>query len=177
MLTGLVGGFIIYTVILDFTDPVVPDWNLFREEELPSATETHSIKAAMLAMAGAATLFISLIPVSNSNRGTTIDLLVRVMGAIAVVLTGWFWLLSATNGNPGPYLVAIVPSMAIFVLAFIVMIILRLAGDLDERQLKETGTAKPTKETFIMGLVMTLVLVLAFALIFGALVFLPKWLF
>ena len=131
----------------------------------------------MLAMAGAATLFISLIPVSNSNRGTTIDLLVRVMGAIAVVLTGWFWLLSATNGNPGPYLVVIVPSMAIFVLAFIVMIILRLAGDLDERQLKETGTAKPTKETFIMGLVMTLVLVLAFALIFGALVFLPKWLF
>ena len=177
ILTGLVSGLIIYTVALDFTNPVHPDWNLFEQEELPTATEMYGAKAAILAMAGAATLFIGFIPTRRSNRSRRIDLLIQVSGAIAVALTGWFWLLSATDGHPGPYLVAIVPSMAVFVLTLIVFVVLRLAEDRDEEQVQETGSAKLTWGSVVMLLVMLLVVALSFASIIGAVVFLPKWLF
>ena len=172
-LTVLVSGFILYTVFLDFTDPSAPNWNLFHEEELPSAIESYGAKAAMLAMAGAATLFISLIPIGSSRRSRGIDLSVQIVGAIAVGCTGWFWLLSATNGNPGPYLAAIVPSMAVFAVVFTANIIMRLAYDLDERQIEETGRAKLTWKSVILGLVF----LLAFALMIVVIVFIPIWLF
>ncbi len=173
MLTSLVGCFIVYTVILDFTNPVHPDWNLFRRDELPSDTEVHGIKAAMLAMAGAATLFIGFIPVGNNHRSRRGDLSLQIVGALAVGLTGWFWLLSATNGEPGPYLAAIVPSMGVFAVVFISSVIFKLVYDRDETQLKETGSTKLTWKTVILGLI----LLFAFALIIGAIVFIPKWLF
>ncbi len=169
----LVTGLIIFTVTIDFTDTGYPDWNLFQQSELPSATEVYGAKAAILAMAAAATLFIGFIPVNSSNRGTRVDLYVQVVGAIAVGLTGWFWLLSATNGNPGPYLVAIVPSMAVFVLAVGIFLGLRIAHGLDERQVNETGKTKLIWDIVKLGLVF----LLAFALIIGAIAFVPKWLF
>lgn len=172
-LTFLVSGFIIYTVVLDFTEPVAPNWNLFREEELPSATESYGAKAAMLAMAGAATLFISLIPTGSSRRNRKIDLYVQTVGAIAVGCTGWFWLLSATNGNLGPYLAAIVPSMTVLAVIFTASITMRLADDLDERQIEETGRAKLTWKGVILGLVF----LIAFALMIVINAFVPMWLF
>ena len=173
LLTGFVGGFILYTVLLDFTDPLVQNWNIFREEEKPTTTQSYGAKAAMLAMAGAATLFTSLIPIGTSPRSRRIDLGVQIVGAIAVTSTGWYWLLNATDGNPGPYLAAIVPSMAVFVLAFGAFLGLRIAGELDQKRIEESGKATLTWDVAILGLAIAV----AYALIVGIVFYLPGWLF
>ena len=173
ILASLVGCLIIYTIVLDFTDPLHPDWNLFQNEELLSTSSMYGAKAAILAMAAAATLFIGFIPIGSSSRGKTIDLVVGVVGAVAAISTGWFWLLSATDGKPAPYLLAIVPTMGVFLLVLIISIVLRLAEDLDKRGQEETDKRWLTWE----GVILLLAVPLALALIIGAMVLIPRWFF
>ena len=171
-LTGLVAVFITFIITLDFTDPIHPAWNTFNPDELPSTTEMNGAKAAILAMAGAATLFIGFIP-SRGNNSRRIDVLVRIVGAAAVGATGWFWLLSATGGNFRPYLFAVVPTLLLVTIILTFNIVLGRALEMDERQIKNTGKAKLTWNTAILAIVM----LLAFASVISAMVFLPQWLF
>ncbi len=172
LLAGFVAIFIAFVITLDFTDPIIPSWNTFHQDELPSTTEMNGAKAAILAMVGAATLFIGFIP-SRRSTDRRIDMLLRVVGAAAVGATGWFWLLSATDGKFGPYLIAVVPSMALVTCVLILNVSLSLAYNQDEKQIKNTGKAKLTWHTVILGIIM----ILALTLIFSAMIFLPRWIF
>ena len=66
-LTYLVFSLVGFLIVLDFTDPTVPNWNIFKT--IPSPTEVYGAKAALLAMAGAAFLFIGLMPTNPSKSG------------------------------------------------------------------------------------------------------------
>ena len=64
-LTYLVFSLVVFLIVLDFTDPTVPNWNIFKT--IPSPNEVYGAKAALLAMAGAVFLFIGLMPTNPSN--------------------------------------------------------------------------------------------------------------
>ena len=173
ILAGVAFNTIAVIVLIDFTSPSRPEWSLFGQDELPTTIEMYGAKAAILAIVGAATLFIAFIPTDNSRASRIVDLLVRIVGAVAVVTTGWFWLLSATNGSPTPYIVAIVPASLLFVFGLATTSVLRYAYTLDTKQMKKTGRAKLGWETVIM----TLILLLVFVLTFGTIAYLPSRLF
>ena len=173
ILAGLAFNTMVVIVLIDFTNPSRPQWSRFGQDELPTTIEMYGAKAAILAMVGAATLFVAFIPTDGSRRSRIVDLLVRIVGAIAVATTGWFWLLSATNGNPSPYIIAVVPATLIFVFGLATTSVIRYAYKLDTEQLKETGRAKLGWETVIMVLVVLLV----FVLTLGTIAYLPSWLF
>ena len=67
-LLSMVLSLLVFTVSLDFADPIIPAWNLFPDARPPTATETYGVKAAMLAIEGAAALFIGLIPTGTERR-------------------------------------------------------------------------------------------------------------
>ena len=96
----------ITTVAIDFRD-VSPDWDLFSES--PSSVESYGAKAAILALLGAAAVFIGFIPSGSSGMAKGADILVRLTGALMLAMTGLFWLLNATGGRPGPYLFCLRP--------------------------------------------------------------------
>ena len=173
ILAGVALNTIAVIVRIDFTSPSRPEWSLFGQDELPTTIEMYGAKAAILAIVGAATLFIAFIPTDNSRVSRIVDLLVRIVGAVAVATMGWFWLLSVTNGSPTPYIVAIVPASLLFVLGFAITSVIRYAYSLDTKQKKETGRAKLGWETVIMALVLLLV----FVLTLGTIAYLPSWLF
>ena len=173
LFAGLALSTVIATVLIDFTSPSRPEWSFFDQEELPSDTEAHGAKAAILAMVGAAVLVVGFIQIGSSSRSKKIDLLVQGVGAVAVGFTGWFWLLSATNGNPTPYLIAIVPSSLLYVFAFGVGMSFRYASHLDERQERETGRARLGWEIVVVVLLVLLVSLLTL----GTILYLPSLLF
>ena len=173
ILAGLAFNTIVITVLIDFTSPSLPEWSRFGQDELPTTIEMYGAKAAILALVGATTLFIAFIPIGSSRRSGIVDLLVRIVGAIAVGLAGWFWLLSATNGNPSPYFIVIVPATLLFVFGLATTSVLRHAYDLDTKQSQETSGAKLGWQTVIMVLVLLLVSVLTL----GTIIYLPNWLF
>ena len=129
----------IFTTGIDFRDVGYPEWDLFSES--PSSVESYGAKAAILALLGAAAMFIGFIPSGNSKNAKRVDLVVRVTGALALGMTGLYWLLNETEGRPGPYLIAYVPTVVIYVCAISVLITLRYASDRDERQIQEEGRA------------------------------------
>ena len=105
----------IVTAGIDFRNVGYPDWDLFRES--PSLVESYGAKAAILALLGAAAMFIGFIPSGSSRKAKRADLVVRLTGALALAMTGLYWLLNATEGRPGPYLIAYIPTVVIYVCA------------------------------------------------------------
>ena len=108
--------------------------------ELPPA-KAYGAKAALMALAGAATLFIGLIPARDS-RDNRIDLIARAVGAFSVGTAGWFWLLSATEGRPGPYLLIMVPTAAVYAAAVALNLVFGYAVAHDKMHMQEKGYTK-----------------------------------
>lgn len=170
LLANTVFTIVLAIVVVDFNDLINPEWSLFQDTDLPTQTEIYGAKAALLAMAAATTLFVGLIP-AGSNGGRTVNVWVGLVGGLAAGATGWFWLLNATEGEPRPYLVAIVPSIAIYMTAVVLGVVMRYANIKDTRQIRETGRATLTLGSIVLGLVT----IFAFALIFGLIFLLPRW--
>ena len=171
-LTHVVFVTVLAIVAVDFDDLIIPEWSLFQESELSSSTEGNGAKAALLAMAGAATLFIALIPTKTDRRARLADLWLGSVGALATGSTGWFWLLSATEGDPGPYLLAIIPLLTLYLIIVFVSLCLNHA----ERQDKEWNEAGRPKLT-LGFLVSPIVLLCGMTLAVVVAVFLPRWVF
>ena len=162
-LTYLVFSLVVFLIVLDFTDPTVPNWNIFKT--IPSPTEVYGAKAAFL--------FIGLMPTNPSKSGRRLDAGVKILGAVTVSLTGWFWLLSATNGQVGPYLAAVIPTIALCLIFTLVSIVMGYARSVDEEQIREDGRAKLKPGAIGLGIS---VVGLA-AVIMYLLVNVPRWLF
>ena len=170
-LTYLVTSLVLFLTVLDFIDPTVPNWNIF--DTIPSTTEAYGAKAALLAMAGGALLFIGLMPVHPSKFGRRLDLGVKIAGSLTVSITGWFWLLSATNGHVGPYLAAIIPTIALCLIFTICAIAFSYAQSVDNEQIREHGRARIRIDAIGLGI---LVVGIA-AIVMYLLVNVPGWLF
>ena len=88
-----------------------------------------------------------------------------MIGAIAAGLTGGFWLLNATDGDPAPYLAAAVPVIAISAIFVELSITFTIATALDERQIRETGRVRLGWEGVTLLLATLAVLLLPLAVI------------
>ena len=172
-LTFLMGWIILAIIIFDFADPIYPDWSRFQQTDFPTPIEVYGAKAALLAVAGAAMLFIALIPVDTSPRSKIINLLARLVGILAATSTGWFWLLNATNGRPTPYLIVFIPFLGLILIAMMIALAFWYTDEMDEKQLRETGTAKLKWK----GVLITLASTFALVLVFFGIAYLPGWLF
>ena len=89
------------------------------------------------------------------------DILVRFTGALALAMTGFYWLLNATGGRPGPYLVAYVPTVIVYGFVMAMFIIFRYMHDLDEKQIREEGKAMLSLNILVPIAVVGLVFILA----------------
>lgn len=81
---------------------------------------SYHVQAPMMAMLGAATLFVGLM----RSGITKLDKSVNILGIVLVLSTGTFWLLDATDGDIGPYFVFLVLSVPIIVTPMLSGIIL-----------------------------------------------------
>ena len=117
-------------------------------------------------------LFVSLMPVGTSDRERHINLWAAVIGAYLAIMAGWFWLLSATDGTPVPYLVVVAPFALTMLAALLVLLGLQYVGSIDARQIREKGKATLTWKSVVL-IILTLGLV-----IFGPLfviIAVPRW--
>ena len=137
-----------------------PDRDLFTSSP-PSKSEIYGVKAALFAMVAASLLFISFIP----SRNKRVDILIRALGAIATLLAGLFWLLSATKGNLEPYLVPIAIPITMYVLAAFSAIALSYANQHDELQIKQYGKAKLNWKLTLFFTILTALLFAIFTLV------------
>ena len=172
-LIAFVSVLVFMTIVIDFNDPPYPEWSLLKEGDPLPPANVNGAKAAILALAGAVTLFIGLIPTGNSSSSNAIDLMVKLIGAASAGAAGWFWLLSATEGRPGPYLLVMVPTMGLMVFLMVFNGVGRYATIHDEKQIREEGYAKLNWAILAMALGALAV----GALIVGAIVYLPGMLF
>ena len=172
-LTLLTGSIIFAIIIIDFADPFYYKWSRFQQTDFPTPIEVYGAKAALLAVAGAAILFIALIPVDTSPRSKMINLLAGLVGILAATSTGWFWLLNASNGKPTPYLIAFIPFIGLILVAMMISMAFWYTDEMDEKQLRETGTAKLKWKGVIIAFTSTL----ALALVLFGIAYLPDRLF
>ena len=156
------------TILVDFNDPPVPEWSRFEEGvPLPSAN-ADGAKAALLAMLGAATLFIGLIPTKDNRE---VELATRIVGAGSVAAAGWFWLLSATEGRPGNYLLVMVPVMFLLAGLMAISLISGVVQSYGEKAIQGNSTLR-----LPWRLLSLVAMALIAAVTIFALFFLPGWL-
>lgn len=153
VLTAAVFGIVLLTIATDYTKFANESLS---DGESATSTEAFNVKAAMLALAGAATLFIRLIPSIASRAHNFLILWLNAVGALAALSTGWFWLLGATGGRPGPYLIAVLPTMGIFAGVVIVSMLLR-------RDTSESKVSLTTLKTLLTLFVVALSVLVIFA--------------
>ncbi len=151
VLLALVLGIIIAVCFVDFNDPEIGNWDALREVSLSQA---HGAKAAMLALGAAAALFIGYIPGDSSKSTRIIDTLVKVVGTFAAGLAGWFWLLSETDNRPGPYLLAVVPTIAIMTIGSGINILLASASGHAGGRGAETRSRDLSPKSFIVAMLL-----------------------
>ena len=107
----VVVGLLTATVFADFYTPLFAGWEAPLVESGLTSAQVYGAKAAILAVLGAASLLLQFSPTTLSRPTFSIASVTSVTTAVAALLTGWFWLLSATAGNPSPFLIALVPSV------------------------------------------------------------------
>ncbi len=172
-LASLVLFLTLWIILADFSKPVDPEWNLLQGTRFSPSSKEDGAKAALLAMCGAATLFISFMPQEKGPSGRILDTYVRAVGAIAVGGTGWYWLSSETDGQPGLYLLALVPILVIYACGSIVMTMLIFSSRKDNQLIRETGSSKLTWGDAVRPIA-TVLVVLG---LFVSTVYIPRWFF
>ena len=172
-MVGFVAGLVCATIAIDFNNPAFPEWSLFEKDQTLPPGNAHGAKAAMLALLATVTLFIGIVPSEDSRLNKQVSLSNRVLGIISTGVAGWYWLLSTTEGNPGPYLLVMVPTSGILVAIVMSNFILGYAVAYDERQMKEKGYTKVNWAIVIPGLAV----ITAAAIFIFIIAYLPDWVF
>lgn len=80
------------------------------------------VKAAIFALTSAALFIVSWIRTDDALLGVVADWFNRLASAITAVLTGWYWLVSATPDKPAEHL-AFVTILTIIVVASVVVVL------------------------------------------------------
>ena len=158
---------------VDLENPTEPAWNVLLNSIRPTLSQQYGAKAAVLAIVGAGIVFVGLIPGRSNKLSKTIDLVVKIAGSFSVMVIGWFWLLGETDGRPGPYLVAFIPTVGTLMVVMLVLFPFNLPSS---KSIQQGETGKETSSDlgpFVFGIV-AILLGIAF---FYALIFVPRWLF
>ena len=101
-------------------------WSTGYFEVADESVSEHGVKAAVLAIATATMVFVSMIGRGARTR-QGIDPWIQLVSGGLALLTGWYWLLAETGGNPWPFLSAVLPFavvltiIAVFNLCFAVL--------------------------------------------------------
>ena len=103
ILLGLIVAMILVLPSVDDAD--VRDTAFYLDEAaLAQIDVTSGVRAALYAFVGAATLFVGMIKIRQSDwRGDFVNFLPHVIGAWAALYVAWYWLRDATGDNPWPY--------------------------------------------------------------------------
>ena len=98
---------------------------------------TYGVRAALAAFGAGAMACVGLIPLPQDHWWEKwTDMVTRLLTVIAVLVAGWYWLLSETNGQPVPYLVTIVPLGALGGLSIGILLLLAWASRADAKARK-----------------------------------------
>lgn len=120
----------ITTIATDFDDSVF-GWHTYLDDVGLSVTEERGVKAALLAMCAAASLFVALIPSGSGRVDERVQLYTQAVGGFSALATGCFWLLSEAGERTYLYLLALIPMTVMCVIAMAFSSYLRWVGDRD----------------------------------------------
>ena len=97
----------------------------FREGDSPlTPTQKYNVKAPLLALLGAMVLFLKFLPVRNEDQSKITHIVMSLTSMLGVTAAAWFWLLGATNGDPMPYLVQVLPWVVFAIVGLVVTMVL-----------------------------------------------------
>ena len=159
------------TVVVDYAGVSNSDWNFFQEDAFQSSSDIYNAMAAIMAVCAGLMLFVSLIRTDSHRWNDRVNLGVRIVGFIAVLLSGAFWLLSASNGDPTPYILAMVPIVALLLYGLAMGLVLMRAYQHDEQMVRKTGRAKFNPKLSGIGTLLILLAGIALVAILSA----PGW--
>ena len=74
-----------------------------KKDQVDGLTFDDGVKAAFFALASAASLTITWIPLSEGRAGKDAHTAARLVPVLSAGLAAWFWLSNETSGNPMPY--------------------------------------------------------------------------
>ena len=130
-LWSAIAGVVIATITANLRNPIVPGWEIPLTEAALLPAQLYSAKAATLAVLAAGALAISLWSGDKPTR--RISFVSAITSVVAAGAAGWFWLLSATDGNPVPFLIALVPAAGLMYMILAISMVMREAEKADER--------------------------------------------
>ena len=122
-------------IATDFDD-LLFEWHIYLGylgEEGLSVPEERGVKAALLAMCAAASLFVAMIPLGSGRMDKRLQLYTQAVGGFSALAAGCFWLLSEAGERTPSYLLALVPLIFICVATMALSSYLRWVGDRDDQ--------------------------------------------
>ena len=132
-MTNIVFFVALATMATDF-DGLVFGWHTHLSNVGLSVAEERGVKAAVLAMCAAASLFVGLIPMESGGIGRKVQLYTQIVGGFSALAAGRFWLLSEAGEHTGSYLLALVPMIVMLAVAMAVNMYLSWVGIRDDQQ-------------------------------------------
>lgn len=152
-------------------------WGAPLEGKGISDTQEYGVKAALLAMLTAGMLLVALLPSGNGRRDRRITFISRGFSALMAMATGWFWLLNSTDGDPRPYLIALIPMALTYAAVLAMLTALSYAQYVDSQE-DSTHETQRWRTKFNGGVfLISLGVVLGAGLIFFLIVWLPPRIF
>ena len=118
------------TIATDFDD-LVFGWHTYLGNVGLSVSEERGVKAALLAMCAAASLFVTLIPLGSGRLAKRVQLLTQAVSGFSALAAGCFWLLSEAGERTNSYLLALLPMIVILVAVMAFSSYFRWVGDRD----------------------------------------------
>ena len=88
-------------------------WTADPSEYVKPQQDSEGVKAAAFAIGAAMSLFIPFFRLSGLLTTSAIDDLARLVGAIAALLAGWYWLDSSINGPMAPFLKPMIAAVSV----------------------------------------------------------------
>ena len=134
-------GLVVTTIVANLRIPIFSGWEIPLERSAITSSQLYGAKAATLAILGAMALLSGLV-FSSPNGPARINFFTGITTVAATLAAGWFWLLGETDGNPVPFLIALIPAI-VWMAGFIaVMELVGIAERIDRRNIKELGTSR-----------------------------------
>ena len=132
--TVVVFALALAVIFNDFDEFVSPSWLGLPEDFDPPSGPLHGVKADLLAMCAGAMLFVSMIPIGSSRSSKLVDKIAQSLGGFLALGTGWYWLLSESDGDPRRYLIAYLPMAVLMTIAFTVNVLVGSASVSQEQR-------------------------------------------
>ena len=136
-----IAGLVIATVVANLRIPIFSGWEIPLERSDIISSQLYGAKAATLAILGAVALLSGLV-FSSPNEPARINFSTSIIIVAATLAAGWFWLLGETDGNPVPFLIALVPAIVWMAGLVAVMELVRIAERMDRRKIEESGASR-----------------------------------